>query len=207
MNTCSNLNCDNTFKPQGAGKLTKRYCSKRCRGKVNEASDTRKASRRAYDATDAAKDAKRAYSDRYRADPKVREATRTQRTNYASKPIVAEARAKYLADPKVKAARVIQQAEYGASVVGRARSSRKSQKRRALKLNAFIEHVDLALLIKQQNDCCSLCGLQFEGTYPNPLSPSLDHTKPLSKGGEHSYANTTAAHLRCNVSKGARLVA
>ena len=33
---------------------------------------------------------------------------------------------------------------------------------------------------------------------------SIDHIKPLSKGGEHSHLNTQATHLACNVQKGAR---
>jgi 5-methylcytosine-specific restriction endonuclease McrA len=32
----------------------------------------------------------------------------------------------------------------------------------------------------------------------------LDHVKPLSKGGEHTYANV--AHPKCNLSKGAKFL-
>ena len=54
---------------------------------------------------------------------------------------------------------------------------------------------------------CGLCGgvVLFHLTSPHPLSPSLDHVQPLSRGGDHSYANTQLAHLRCNISKGNRV--
>lgn len=53
---------------------------------------------------------------------------------------------------------------------------------------------------------CQLCHRKVSKarTYPDPLSPSLDHIVPLADGGEHSMANVQLAHLRCNVLKGAR---
>lgn len=54
---------------------------------------------------------------------------------------------------------------------------------------------------------CSLCGggIDQELRHPHPMSLSLDHVMPLSRGGEHSLANAAAAHLVCNVAKGNRL--
>ena len=40
--------------------------------------------------------------------------------------------------------------------------------------------------------------------YPDPRSPSLEHVVPLSRGGAHDPSNVVIAHLRCNLSKGAR---
>ncbi len=34
----------------------------------------------------------------------------------------------------------------------------------------------------------------------------LDHVVPLSRGGEHSYANVKAAHATCNLVKGSKLL-
>ena len=34
-------------------------------------------------------------------------------------------------------------------------------------------------------------------------APSIDHIVPLSKGGEHSYANCALAHTGCNSAKSA----
>lgn len=51
---------------------------------------------------------------------------------------------------------------------------------------------------------CGICcgSIDPEVRYPDPLSVSLDHVVPLSKGGHHTRANTQAAHLKCNVDKG-----
>jgi 5-methylcytosine-specific restriction endonuclease McrA len=47
---------------------------------------------------------------------------------------------------------------------------------------------------------CGICGdlVAFDAMH-------ADHIVPLARGGEHSYANTQAAHPRCNMSKGARM--
>lgn len=47
---------------------------------------------------------------------------------------------------------------------------------------------------------CGLCGGHVE-----PEDASLDHVVPLSKGGEHSYANTQCTHWKCNNTKGAKI--
>lgn len=51
---------------------------------------------------------------------------------------------------------------------------------------------------------CQLCGedVDPELAYPDPMSASLDHTVPMSKGGPHTYGNTQLAHWWCNVLKG-----
>lgn len=40
--------------------------------------------------------------------------------------------------------------------------------------------------------------------WPNPMSKSVDHTVPISRGGTHEQTNLTWAHLVCNMRKGAR---
>lgn len=54
---------------------------------------------------------------------------------------------------------------------------------------------------------CGICGNEMdrELPYPDPMSKSLDHILPLSRGGSHVQSNCQWAHLRCNVSKGAKL--
>ena len=51
---------------------------------------------------------------------------------------------------------------------------------------------------------CHLCGkaMSMDAVAPHPLSPSLDHVVPLSKGGTHTYDNCRAAHLLCNSLRG-----
>jgi hypothetical protein len=50
---------------------------------------------------------------------------------------------------------------------------------------------------------CQLCQDPVDHTleFPDPMSASLDHKKPLIKGGEHSVYNCQQAHLRCNQKK------
>lgn len=54
---------------------------------------------------------------------------------------------------------------------------------------------------------CGICGdsISKECQYPDAYSASLDHIIPLAKDGEHSRANTRAAHLICNIRKGSRM--
>lgn len=71
------------------------------------------------------------------------------------------------------------------------------------------DKVMLADLLERDAASCSECDqhIDVDLAYPEPMSPSIDHTIPLSRGGEHSMDNTTAMHLRCNLSKGARIEA
>lgn len=54
---------------------------------------------------------------------------------------------------------------------------------------------------------CGICGnaLDRSARHPDPLSPSLDHIVPVSRGGAHVVANLQWAHLICNIRKGARM--
>ena len=52
--------------------------------------------------------------------------------------------------------------------------------------------------------CCEPVDSALE--YPHPMSKSLDHVVPLSRGGSHSRGNAQLAHLSCNLRKGDREV-
>ena len=54
---------------------------------------------------------------------------------------------------------------------------------------------------------CKLCGecVLFNRSRPHPLSPSVDHIIPISRGGENTIENVQLAHLRCNKVKGNRI--
>ena len=54
---------------------------------------------------------------------------------------------------------------------------------------------------------CGLCGEPVDADlpYPHPMSKSLDHVLPLSRGGAHVESNVQLAHLSCNIRKGARV--
>jgi len=69
------------------------------------------------------------------------------------------------------------------------------------------DRFDSTAVYERDGWMCGLCGKPIDGTLknPHPMSVSLDHIVPISKGGVHSMANCQAAHLRCNVAKGGRL--
>lgn len=72
-----------------------------------------------------------------------------------------------------------------------------------------IEHFYKTEIFERDKWVCHICErpIPRDAKYPDPLSPSLDHVIPVSRGGEHSRANTAASHLRCNLSKGDRMAA
>jgi 5-methylcytosine-specific restriction endonuclease McrA len=86
-----------------------------------------------------------------------------------------------------------------------ARSTEK-RTRRARKLNAYVEPVSFAYIFRRDKGRCQLCGKRVEGRRDplDPLSPTLDHIVPLSKGGSHEKANVQLAHRACNSAKGDR---
>jgi len=81
-----------------------------------------------------------------------------------------------------------------------------TQKRRAKQKDAFVEDVILSILYERDSGACGICEKPVDRSllYPAHLSSSIDHVLPISRGGEHSYANTQLAHLGCNISKGTR---
>ncbi|MEU3528821.1 HNH endonuclease [Streptomyces sp. NPDC038707] len=64
-------------------------------------------------------------------------------------------------------------------------------------------------LAKRDGRVCSLCDEAVDMTlaWPDPMSPSVDHIVPRSRGGLDVPQNVALAHLRCNVSKGIRVSA
>ncbi|MFI6737453.1 HNH endonuclease [Nonomuraea sp. NPDC050451] len=54
---------------------------------------------------------------------------------------------------------------------------------------------------------CGICQNKINKflEYPHPESASLDHIIPIARDGRHTLSNVQAAHLRCNLAKGARL--
>lgn len=52
---------------------------------------------------------------------------------------------------------------------------------------------------------CHICGKSIpkDSRAPDPKSLTLDHLVPISQGGPHTKDNVAAAHLRCNIRRGA----
>jgi 5-methylcytosine-specific restriction endonuclease McrA len=70
----------------------------------------------------------------------------------------------------------------------------------------FVENVDPMQVFERDNWICQLCNHPVSKIRDKRFIDiaSLDHIIPLSKGGQHSYANTQLAHLNCNIRKGNR---
>jgi 5-methylcytosine-specific restriction endonuclease McrA len=82
------------------------------------------------------------------------------------------------------------------------------QARRARERAATVEPFFPSEVYARDDWTCGLCGgaIDSAAKKPHPQSPSIDHIVPLVLGGDHSLANVQAAHLGCNVRKGARLI-
>jgi 5-methylcytosine-specific restriction endonuclease McrA len=53
-------------------------------------------------------------------------------------------------------------------------------------------------LLAEEGNYCYLCGMPLQ---PNDIT--IDHIKPLSRGGEDAYYNYALTHMECNLRKGA----
>lgn len=81
--------------------------------------------------------------------------------------------------------------------------------RRALKLQIPAESIRPADVYERDEWVCGICAEPVDRnlSWPDPMSPSLDHVLPLSLGGHHTMENVALAHLSCNVRKGNRVEA
>lgn len=94
----------------------------------------------------------------------------------------------------------------------RERHSDLSRRRRARMRDAFVEDVPRLEIFERDNWQCQIVGCFYPGIPASldagrhhPLLASVDHIIPLSKGGKHKRSNLACSHLRCNVSKQARI--
>lgn len=87
------------------------------------------------------------------------------------------------------------------------KASEINHRRRARLKEAFVEDVDLMVVLERDGWVCGICGedIPRDVKWPHPLYRSLDHVVPLAKGGTHEYTNAQGAHVLCNAAKGDRL--
>lgn len=76
-------------------------------------------------------------------------------------------------------------------------------RKRARKYGVAYETIHYEKVFDRDEWLCGICGESVSKhlEYPHPLSASLDHVVPISRGGPHLYSNVQCAHLKCNVSK------
>ena len=77
-------------------------------------------------------------------------------------------------------------------------------RRKAIIRGADAERIDPAELWIKTDGVCELCSLPVDPTliYPDPMSPSIDHIRPISRGGAHTMENVRITHFSCNVRRG-----
>lgn len=82
-------------------------------------------------------------------------------------------------------------------------AARRARQRNAPRLTVF----RVTDIFARDKWVCGLCDSPIDPTekWPSPLSVSLDHILPLSRGGAHTPDNCQTAHLGCNSRKGARV--
>jgi 5-methylcytosine-specific restriction endonuclease McrA len=78
-----------------------------------------------------------------------------------------------------------------------------SHRTRARRHGGEYQPVDRVAVFDRDGWICGLCGEPVDKSleWPDAMSVSLDHVVPLSRGGDHSYANVQCAHLGCNQRK------
>lgn len=88
-------------------------------------------------------------------------------------------------------------------------------KRKRLEKKRKTDDISLNDVFLKYRGICYLCGgkcdlhaVKVVNGVPHPLGdyPSREHIIPLSKGGLHTWDNIQLAHIRCNASKGVRLI-
>lgn len=89
------------------------------------------------------------------------------------------------------------------------KNRRDNHRHRAKKYGCeYDSSVTLKRLIARDGLQCAICGKQCNPNdnrwtkYSGPLSPSIDHIIPMSKGGGHVWGNVQIAHIICNSEKG-----
>lgn len=84
----------------------------------------------------------------------------------------------------------------------------RASRRRAARRATYVPYRPSAIF-ERDNWTCGLCSepIDRETFYPDLMSKSIDHVIPLVAGGTDAPDNVQAAHLLCNLRKGARVKA
>lgn len=81
-------------------------------------------------------------------------------------------------------------------------------RRRARKAGVETQSVRAVDVFERDQWVCWLCSETIDRLtkWPAPASASIDHVVPLARGGPHTLDNVRAAHLRCNMAKGTKII-
>lgn len=92
---------------------------------------------------------------------------------------------------------------YNETPIGQENRRKQSHHRRVRKYGTNFEDFSGIDIFERDNWQCSICGGKVSPKlgWPDPMSSSLDHIIPLSRGGNHTRDNVCCSHLQCNVSK------
>lgn len=76
-------------------------------------------------------------------------------------------------------------------------------KRKAWKMKLPADNIRPNDVFERDGWVCGICGEPVDKNlqWPDQWSKSLDHVKPLSKGGHHVWDNVQLSHLDCNIRK------
>ena len=95
------------------------------------------------------------------------------------------------------------------------KSHPRARERERLKGKIIDRDISLVKVAKINNDTCQICGLKVDWTDKREINgvvvcgdyyPSIDHIKPISKGGLHSWDNVWLAHRKCNTYKSDKIM-
>lgn len=75
--------------------------------------------------------------------------------------------------------------------------------RRAAQFTTAVDAINVLAVFERDNWTCGICGEPVDPdlVWPDKMSASLDHIRPLSKGGTHTLDNVRCAHLSCNAAR------
>lgn len=79
-------------------------------------------------------------------------------------------------------------------------------RKRARKYGVAYEPINKQRVFVRDGWRCGICREPVDKRlkFPHPRSASLDHVLPMSRGGDHVYANVQCSHLECNSRKSNR---
>ena len=90
------------------------------------------------------------------------------------------------------------------------RRTKETRRRISIQNNIVDRDITLEELYRRDDGMCYLCEkvcdwndytIKNNSFVAGPNYPSIDHVKPLSKGGKHSWGNVKLAHFYCNTLK------